>query len=51
MNTIGTFLIGVMLFNAAIFTSFLSYQCWEEFRERRAKKQANAKPQLGGEAK
>lgn len=51
MNTIAAFLLGIMLLNGAIFTSFLSYQCWEDFCERRAKKQTNAKPQPGGVAK
>lgn len=51
MNTIASILLGVMLLNGAIFTSFLSYQCWEEFCERRAKKHQDAKVQPGGVAK
>jgi TctA family transporter len=45
MNIIINILLGVMLVNGAILTSFLSYQCWEDFRERRAKnkKQTNTK--------
>jgi hypothetical protein len=51
MNTIANILLGIMLLNGAIFTSFLSYQCWEDFCERRAKKQQDAKSQPGGAAK
>lgn len=51
MNIIGNILLGVMLLNGAILTSFLSYQCWEDFCERRAKKQQDAKAQPGGATK
>jgi hypothetical protein len=51
MNIIGNILFGVMLLNGAILTSFLSYQCWEDFCERRVKKQQDAKAQAGGAVK
>ena len=43
MNIIVNILLGIMLVNGAILTSFISYQCWEDFCERRARKEEAAK--------
>ena len=51
MKTISEILLGIMLLNGAIFSTFLSYHFWEEFCERREKKQQAAKTQPGGMAK
>jgi hypothetical protein len=48
MNTVSNILLGIMLLNGAILTSFLSYQCWEDFRERRAKNQKQTNSQFNG---
>jgi TctA family transporter len=47
-KTIVDLFLGVMLLNGAILTSFLSYQCWEDFRERRAKNQKQTNSKVNG---
>ena len=42
MNIITNILLGIMLLNGAIFSTFMSYHFWEEFCENRAKKRDKA---------
>ncbi len=51
MNIIANILLGVMLLNMSILTGCFAIQCVEDFLERRAKKQQDAKVQPGGAAK
>ena len=48
MNTVTNLLLGIVLLNGAILTSFLSYQCWDDFRERRAKNQKQTNGKVSG---
>jgi len=48
MKTVIDVLMGVMLVNGVIFSTFLSHYFWEDFCERRAKKQKQTNTNVNG---
>ena len=48
MNTVTNILLGIVLLNGAIISTFLSYHFWEEFCERRAKNQKQTNTKVNG---